>query len=410
MCNMAGRKMKLFEEGKSVWDTHRGRALPDEERVDMCDFEGLDALAASLREAKWRFTTRASYNRWFRCWQSFAAVQGCVEMPAETIWLQRFFVFLTLYYAASTVQISACAIAAVHRLNGLASPLSEDLRVLLKAIEAVGMCGAKSKKLIVDGSFVVAMCESFLEEYPTFDKELFDPTATATRDAERSIMWLRGVAMVLLGLEIGARASEVVNMTVCCWQTRADGSVYVEVKLAKNGKNGEVAGAVLVPGSGQFADNFAAISFFEEFWFPFLSTQAWGISKKCVSGLFRTTVCPYCAPMFPVCKKSAEKVPNPVSRNQVTSSVKKWAGRIGRDSRKYSAISFRRGSISIAAAAKVDRNIRKQHCRWKSEQTQDIYTEVSTVEAKVYGTALRASVAQSRRSRGKSVRYSDLQT
>ena len=87
MCNMAGRKMKLFEEGKSVWDTHRGRALPDEERVDMCDFEGLDALAASLREAKWRFTTRASYNRWFRCWQSFAAVQGCVEMPAETIWL-----------------------------------------------------------------------------------------------------------------------------------------------------------------------------------------------------------------------------------------------------------------------------------------------------------------------------------
>ena len=56
MCNMAGRKMKLFEEGKSVWDTHRGRALPDEERVDMCDFEGLDALAASLREAKWNFS------------------------------------------------------------------------------------------------------------------------------------------------------------------------------------------------------------------------------------------------------------------------------------------------------------------------------------------------------------------
>ena len=52
-CIVIGR-LKLFDEEKSVWDTHRGRAIPESLRVDMLDFEGLDLLAASLREARWR--------------------------------------------------------------------------------------------------------------------------------------------------------------------------------------------------------------------------------------------------------------------------------------------------------------------------------------------------------------------
>jgi hypothetical protein len=407
-CIVIGR-LKLFDEEKSVWDTHRGRAIPESLRVDMLDFEGLDLLAASLREARWRYTTRTSYNRWFKCWQSFAKAQGCVVMPAESAWLQRFFVFLTLYYAAATVQISACAIVALHRLNGFPSPMTEELKSLMKAIEAVGICGAKSKKFIVDGAFVVTMCQSFLEDFPTFDKELFDPSVVVKIDAHRSIMWLRGVAMILLGLELGARAGEVVAMTVCCWQARTDGSVFVEVKLAKNGKNGEISGAVLVPGKGDFGGNFSAISFFEEFWFPFLSSQGWGVSKRCISGQFRTSICDHCSPLFPVCKGTGG-VPDPINRSQVTSSVKKWADRIGRDSKNYSAISFRRGSVSLAAAAKVDRNIRKKHGRWKTDDMQDVYTEVSTAEAKEYGKALRNAVLQSRRSQGKSVKFSEFQT
>jgi len=103
-------------------------------------------------------------------------------------------------------------------------------------------------------------------------------------------------------------------------------------------------------------------------------------------------------------------VPDPINRGQVTASVKKWADRIGRDSKNYSAISFRRGSVSLAAAAKVDRNIRKKHGRWKTDDMQDVYTEVSTAEAKEYGKALRQAVLQSRRSRGKSVKFSEFQT
>ena len=42
------------------------------------------------------------------------------------------------------------------------------------------------------------------KKYPVFDAERFDPTVSAQSDEDRSIMWLRAVAMIQLGLEIGA--------------------------------------------------------------------------------------------------------------------------------------------------------------------------------------------------------------
>ena len=70
-------QLKMFEEGRSMWDEYRGKQMPEEAQVGVCDIEGLDALVASLSEAKWRFNTRATYNRWFKCWQSFAKVSDC---------------------------------------------------------------------------------------------------------------------------------------------------------------------------------------------------------------------------------------------------------------------------------------------------------------------------------------------
>ena len=156
----------------------------------MDDVVGLDELGSSLLEAHWRFDTRVTYNRWFKVWQSFCLVSLCVAMPAEEEWLARFFTYLTLGYAAATVQICACAVAAVHRLNGYDNPLTPALKSMLKAISAVGMCGTRAKKFIVDGSFIVSMCSNFLEEYPVFDAERFDPTVSVQSDEDRSIMWL----------------------------------------------------------------------------------------------------------------------------------------------------------------------------------------------------------------------------
>ena len=85
--------------------------------------------------------------------------------------------------------------------------------------------------------------------------------------------------------------------------------------------------------------------------------------------------------------------------------VKQWASQIGLDPTFYSAISFRRGSVSIAAAEKVARNIRQKQCRWKSKTTQDVYTELSVDEQLEFGKALAKRVKKSRRSKGKSVDF-----
>jgi hypothetical protein len=408
-----GGSFQLFEDKKLVWDRFRGRLLPEEDRVEVRDLAGLDELASSLMQAKWRFNTRQSYNRWFRVWMTFSEVWQCDALPAKECWLKRFFTFLTLDYAASTVQICACAVAAVHKLNGLRDPITAELKVLLKAIEAVGKCGTRSKKFIVDAAFIVSMCQDFLKEYPVFDCEVFNPWQTVTRSKDMSVMWLRGVALILLGLEIGARPSELVNMTACCWQDRKDGSVFVKVILAKNSKNGEVTGAVLVRGEGDFNSSYSAISFFEEFYFPFMAAQGLGVSSQCIADEFRTSICPECSPLFVSWSRNKLKRGEalPVSVSQITDSVKKWADRIGREAKNYSAVSFRRGSVSLAAAEKVCRNIRKKHCRWKSEGMQDVYTEVSSAEAMEFGMALRKAVSKSKRSRKKGrVMFSDFQT
>jgi hypothetical protein len=405
-CTYLGAKFKVFSTHELVWDTCRGRQLPSEYRVEADDIASLDMLGESLLEARWRFASRQLYNRWFQCWESFALRWRCRVMPAKEKWLKRFFVFLTLHYAASTVQISASAVAALHRLNGFDSPLTPTLLGLLKAVQAVGVCGSRCKKFIVDASFVVSMCTDFLQQFPVYDVQCFDPVSVPTCDSERSIMWLRGVAIILIGLEVGARASEICRLTLCCWKPREDGSVYVAIKLAKNGKNGEEAGAVLVRGEGSFSESMSAITFFEEFYIPFLQDQGLGVSSACISDKFRTSVCPHCSPMFPVFKRGAGKRQvGPVGRVQVTEAVKKWAVKIGREAANYSAVSFRRGSVSIAAAEKVSRDIRKKHVRWKSEDMQDVYTEVSSKDARQFGEALRNAVSRSRRAKGKKLRF-----
>ena len=93
-----------------------------------------------------------------------------------------------------------------------------------------------------------------------------------------------------------------------------------------------------------------------------------------------------------------------VTASEVTSVVKQWAILIGLDPSKYSAISFRRGSVSVAAA-KVCRNIRQKHIRWKTTDMQDNYTEASVEEMLEFGRALQQSVRRTMHCQGKTVTF-----
>ena len=397
--------IKLFDEEATVWDYHRGRELPAEQRVSATDIDKLDMLALSLRQSKWRTSSRALYNAFFRAWVSFAIINGCNIMPAEPLWISRWLVFTTLYYAASTVATAAAALVAMHLWNDHEHPFKNDvmLKQTLDAVDKVGICRLQAPKYIVDSNFIVRMCEIFLKEYPFFRKEWFDPTVKGGK----SIIMLRSIAIVLLGVEIGVRPSSLILLTACCWQPRADGSVGIQVDLAKNGKNGKLFVPVLERREGSFKDNLTAISFFEEFMFVFMDVMGQHYEpSECIKTKYRTAHCDRCPFLFSSWKHGAEECRQPgISIGEVGASVKKWAKRLGREPRNYSAKSLRRASTSIAAARKVDKKIRQSHQGWNTERMPDVYTEISRPEQLAVGKAVHDTVMKTKRSRGRKIRF-----
>ena len=135
----------------------------------------------------------------------------------------------------------------------------------------------------------------FLKEFPFFRKGWFDPAVKGGR----STIFMRSVGLVLLGVEMGVRPSSLIRITACCWQPRADRSVATQVDLAKAGKNGVLFLPVLERRSGEFKDNFTAISFFEEFIFPFMDAMGQSYdASKCIKIRHRTAHCPSCPFIF----------------------------------------------------------------------------------------------------------------
>ena len=397
----------MFEEEPTIWDYNRGRPLPDGSRVEATDIDKLAELGTALRQSTWRQSTRVLYNGYFRAWLFFAMVNGCAIMPAKRRWLELFLTWMALHYAAGTVTVAAAAVVAMHAWNNFPHPFKGDakLKQILGGIESCGICGARAPKYIVDSTFVVRMAELFLEDYPFFCGDWFDPWR---RDGSQSVIWLRAVALVLVGLELGVRPSSLARLTTCCWQQRLDNTVAVQVDLAKNVKNGQVFHVVLERRPGRFKDNFSAVSFMEEFVFPLMEAQGQLMDcSRCDKTSWRTSHCRQCPFLFASWgKRQPEGVRQPAIRaSEVSDSVKKWAVRLGREAKNYSGKSLRRGSQSIAAARMVARRIRKAHGGWKSERMPDIYTEISKKSQKQVGRAIYKTVQRTKKNRNRKVEF-----
>ena len=203
--------IRLFDESATVWDYYRGRELPDANTVSAKDILELGKLSTALRQSKWRESTRALYTADFMSWVSFGLVNGCSIMPAEPRWIELWLTFMTLNYAASTVATAAAGLVAMHLWNDHPHPFCNEvgLKQMLEGVEKCGICRQSAPKFIVDSNFIVSMCTMFLEKYPFFRKEWFDPTVKGGK----SILWLRQVGLVLLGVAVGVRPSSLVALT-----------------------------------------------------------------------------------------------------------------------------------------------------------------------------------------------------
>ena len=94
-----------------------------------------------------------------------------------------------------------------------------------------------------------------------------------------------------------------------------------------------------------------------------------------------------------------------VGTGEVSDMVKMFAKKIGRDPKKYSAVSLRRGSTSIAAAAGVAKHIRKKHGGWRSDRMPDIYTELSTENELAVSRSIHKASARTKKNKKNKVLF-----
>jgi len=225
------------------------------------------------------------------------------------------------------------------------------------------------------------------------------------------------MAWFLVGFEAGLRVSEVCNLTVCCWVRLLNGNVELKVVQTKNNKWLSMMAdrARLVRAAFGLDAAPSAVRFIEEVWFPFLAERGvvprdWARQlatvgkvrrQGCRFGLDSAFACGSCPPLFPTFPRLlviSGPRPGPwgiMSRAHVSDTVKFWARCLGFDPRQFSGISFRRGSVSVAATQKIALELRMKQFRWLSEETPHVYTDLGDVEKDKVGAALHKAVNDS---------------
>ena len=318
--------------------------------------------------------------------------------------LEQFFVWIALYYSRSTLEMVVASVGAAYKWNGIRNPCRRSaVRAVVAGLRKSGRISSKTPKFVVDAALVVRMAQAFCVRFPVFDEDIFDPFRKLKKREVRAVKALRGLCMILVGVEAALRPSEVVNLTCCCWILIEEG-IRLLTLAAKNNTTmlKELSENELVRAAGSFETNMSAISLVEEFWIKVLKKAKQGVSAQCTRAKYPYAQCDHCSPLFPSFSNGTCKG---LDMGEVSKAVKYWAEEIGLEPKHYSAVSFRRGSVSEAAAAKLDRDIRQKHMRHKSGKTQDIYIERSKKDRQAVGLAWRSSVLQAAKNKKKVVKF-----
>ena len=386
---MKGR-VQMFEVEENIFDLHRGDRVP----VSLSHLSNdgvMEKISIALVNTSWAPSTRKLYQRWVGLWVTFCMLLCAIPLPACGRVLERWIVSLSTMYASSTVHVAMSAIIGWHALNDLQNPirLSPRLSRLWTAVRRVNGLGVRKKKALCDHAFVASMYALY-------------------RGLQGLHSWvqMRTMAWFLTGFEAGLRVSEVCNLTVCCWIRLMNGNIELKVVQTKNNKWLSMAAdrARLVRSNVKLEVAPSAVRFVEEVWLPLLAkkglvTMDWqeellltGQIKKrgCRFGLDSAFACGVCPPLFPTFANTGGV--GVMSRAHIAEEVKYWARCLGFDPRQFSGISFRRGSVSVAAIQKVALELRRKQFRWLSEETPHVYTDLGDVEKDKVGAALHKAV------------------
>ena len=322
---------------------------------------------SEIPQSSWALATRRSYQAWVTSFCNFCAARRICPLPIDPDHFLRWLELLVTKLAGRTVTVAISAIVAWCALNNLPHPIEANpvLRRAWKGLVRTRSVRVTPQKLPLTELLVLAIFQDFWRHHSLLPGEDF--------------VLLRSVALFLTGFESGPRVREATMWTVCDHWPQPDGSQVLRFLDTKNNYDQNYLNSVASLAPAEYTlDIFpAASSFLLRVYLPVLRSLGVHRHPHCIATPDSMAPCRVCPRLFPTLSRGhtpTRPATGTMTAQHVSDMLRFWLLRLGvKQPDRWSGISMRSGTASLAALMKVDPEIVRWHCRW-SRGVPGVYT------------------------------------
>jgi hypothetical protein len=269
--------------------------------------------------------------------------------------------------SGSTINVALCALLAWSKLNNQVDPLvlNPTIKLAWQGIRRTRMSRARQQKAPLSEAIILAIYRLYMARF-------------SGSDPLECLVETRTVAWLLLGFEIAPRVAELCGLTVCCYIPMLDGSAIILILEAKN--NRDLAACLskvsIAPALYDLLQFPSAAEFLRVIYVPLLIRMGIRRHPACQTHVDSVHRCSVCPKLFPTWPRDG-RPPGTLSKSNITESIRDWLLALGvprEQLQRFSGVSLRRATATMAALMKVAPETTSRHFRYHSG-TLGIYAD-----------------------------------
>ena len=313
---------------------------------------------SELPQSSWAPATRRSYQGWVTTYCNFCSRIRVQPLPVEPDPFLQWLDLLVTKLAGRTVTVAISAVVAWCALNNLPHPIEAHpvLRQAWKGLARTRSVRVGPQKLPLTEVLVLSVFQDFWRHH----------SARPGKD----FVLLRSVACLLTGFESGPRVREACMWTICDHWPQPDRSQILRFLNTKSNYHQNYLNSIasLAPAEHPLAKFPSASAFLAEVYLPELLRIGVRRHPDCTATPESMAPCRACPRLFPTLSSGhtpARPITGTMTSQNVSRMVRFWLLRLGvQQPQRWSGISMRSGTASLAAMMKVDPEVVRWHCRW----------------------------------------------
>ena len=374
------RRWLLLDPSPNRLDLFRGQWLhPEAARAPVLAEIAEELYGPDVCQSAWAPSTRKTYAAWCIVYAAFAERHGVDALPLHHLVVVRWIDHLADTLSGSTINVALCALLAWSKLNNQVDPLvlNPMIKLAWQGIRRTRMSRARQQKAPLSEAIILAIYRLYMARF-------------SSSDPLECLVETRTVAWLLLGFEIAPRVAELCGLTVCCYIPMVDGSAVILILEAKN--NRDLAACLskvsIAPALYNLLQFPSAAEFLRVIYVPLLIRMGIRRHPACRTHIDSVHRCDVCPKLFPTWPRDG-RPPGTMSKSNVTESIRDWLLALGvprEQLQRFSGVSLRRATATMAALMKVAPETTSRHFRYHSG-TLGIYADKPVPERLVVSEA-----------------------